>query len=223
MFHKTAQAEKHSSRTAPHTVIDLLRWSNTLSCFAVGVLLSSSHVGHLDRYKKSKTKSHILIRREWQTEVQRRCDKPGPLDKKQSKEAKGSGNTVEDVSKERRTTAKERRRQKASFVRVFKIHLGKQAIHLPRLILNLSGFDSGPTSGVSMQPVELGNLMPPPGPACFDLHLSLPTCPFSLAKALVLEPRPSSDHRMSLALRRFPSLRALQYWCPTPSSKPGQP
>jgi hypothetical protein len=42
-----------------------------------------------------------------QREVHRRSDKPGPLEAKQSEEAKGSGNTVEDVSEERRTMAKE--------------------------------------------------------------------------------------------------------------------
>lgn len=59
-----------------------------------------------------------------------RCfDKPGPLLKKQSKDARGSGKTVEAESEVRRKAAKERERQAENFVLLLKIHLGRQSAH----------------------------------------------------------------------------------------------
>ena len=169
----------------PHTARDLCKCSKTESCFEVGVLLSSSNVGHRDRYRKSKTRIQMLSNLARQIEVHRRQGKPGPLARKHSKENNGSGKTVEDDSADRRTTEKERRRHQASFVRVFKIHRGRQAIHLPRFIVWSRGFDSSPTS-----PVEKVSVVPTDAarsPPCLALHPLRPCRPllaFSLAELL---------------------------------------
>ena len=75
-------------------------------------------------------------------------ESPGPLLLQELTESKGSGNTVVAVWLDRRLIAKEDRRQRANCVLVFKIHLGKHEIHLPRFIVELSGFDSSPHSAL---------------------------------------------------------------------------
>jgi len=83
-----------------------------------------------------------LLHKDWNL----RRDRPGPLLRKQSKLGNGSGKSVEAVSSERRKMEKVFARQKANFVRVFKIQRGNAADQRWNETVEIKGFGSGPLS-----------------------------------------------------------------------------